>query len=98
MVEIIRTSINPCFFVAEKLFNIVKVLKTILKIGLDSVYEQEQDSEGIVSIAGLLFNCDQKSSAEDLLLKSAARNQIDALILLLKLDINIEEHVVGKTI
>ena len=65
-------------------------MKTILKIGLDSVYEQEQDSEGIVSIAGLLFNCDQKSRAEDLLLKSVAKNQIDALILLLKLDINVE--------
>ena len=65
-------------------------MKTIFQIGLVSVYDQEQDSEGIVSIAGLLFFCDQISSPEDLLFKSIAKNQIDALILLLKLDVDIE--------
>ena len=79
MDEINRTSINPCFSVAEKLSNIQKVLKTILKIGLESVYDQEQDSEGIVSIAGLLFNCDQIPCPEDLLFKSVKKNQINAL-------------------
>ena len=77
-----------CF--AEKLSKIGRALETICQIGLDSVYEQEQDSEGIVSIAGLLINCDQISSPEDLLLKSIKNNKIFAVILLLKFDFDIE--------
>ena len=91
MYVVIRTlKLLDSFCFAEKFFKIGRALETICQIGLDSVYEQEQDSEGIVSIAGLLINCDQISSPEDLLLKSIKNNKIFAVILLLKFDFDIE--------